>query len=686
MKVEERRPPITPQMAIRVAIFGGIALTLFAIVFFRLWFLQVLSGEQFVSEARENRTRTVRIEAPRGEIRDRNGRLIVSNRSARVVTLLPNTLPDAERDAAAEYGQALGRRQARRPEFRGPKVKFPPIASESLRRRYARLGRAVGLSAQQIHRRVVEQLVQLPYAPITVRSDASFAQVAYLKENRDRFPGVDAESVFLRRYPRETLAAQLLGTVGRITPEQSRRKRYRGVDRNAIIGQTGLEYEYDRYLRGTDGASVLRITANNDLAQGRPTGRRDPRPGRDLRLSLDVGLQEAGQDALAGIGGGRPGAFVVMNPYNGQVYAMGSYPSFDPTVFTKAISAERYQRIFGEAAGSPQVNRATQGFYPTGSTFKPLTALASLDSGALSSPDELVNDPGVYRVGNRVARNSGGAAYGNIALRRALQVSSTVFFYKLGEELFAQGGERLQRYARKLGIGRKTGIDLPEDDPGTLPGRAWRERFNRLERACQKDPEQPAGKPCYVTEIRPYNVGDNVNLAIGQGEVAASPLQMAVAYSAIVTDGRVPRPHLGLEVLSPSGELVQEIDPGPARRVRINDAHRRAVLDGLALGAQVPPGTSSGVFASWPKWRIPIRGKTGTAETNQGDQSWYVVNAQAGKGRSVVVAVTVERGGFGADRAAPIACRLLRSWYDQPRRVCEPPAAATARVATDATG
>ena len=174
-----------------------------------------------------------------------------------------------------------------------------------------------------------------------------------------------------------------------------------------------------------------------------------------------------------------------------------------------------------------------------------------------------------------------------------------------------------------------------------------------------------------------------MNLVISQGGIAASPLQMAVPSSTIVADGRVPRPHIGMEVLTGDGELVQAIDPAPARRVRLDDGARSAVLDGLALGAQVPPGTSSAVFASWPKDRLPVRGKTGTAETQLGDQSWYVGYVEAGKGKSLVVAATVERGGFGAERAAPIVCQIMRSWYDTGASACAGRATPMAGVAQD---
>jgi penicillin-binding protein 2 len=681
MSVEDRRPPINPQLAVRIAIFGGVALALFAVVFFRLWFLQVLSGEEYLVQARENRTRDIRIQAPRGEIIDRNGLRLVDNRPANVVQIEPQELPEETLADAAAWGQAVGRRQRRRPEFRGPRVKLPEIATPELRERYQRLGEVLGMRATTIHRRVIEGLAVLPYSAINIREDAPNAVLAYIKERQEEFPGVDVERVFLRDYPRERLAAQLLGYVGEISPSELKKRRNRGVKQGTIIGKAGLEYTYDRYLRGDDGAKVLRVDASGKFA-GEVRDRRDPVPGRDLRLSLDLGLQKAGEDALAAIGGGLPGAFVAMNPSNGQIHAMGSYPSFDPSVFAKPISQSRYEALTSEEQGAPLINRALNGFYPVGSTFKPITALAALDRGVIT-PGTVINDPGCIQIGTREACNAKKTPYGGVDLRRALQVSSDVYFYRQGVNLFPLEGEPLQRWARRLSLDRKTGIDLPGEQGGTIPGRKWRAEVNEAESACRKKEKVDQ---CYYPEVRPYNVGDNVNLSVGQGEIAASPLQMAMAYATIVNGGKVPKPHLGLEIQDATGRLVQEIDPGSARKVDIDPAWRQAIMDGLAAAAQREGGTSVGVFAGWPHGRLPVFGKTGTAETFVNgaayDQSWYVAYVPH-KSKPIVIAATVERGGFGADRAAPLVRRMLAKWFDLDPKLARPAADAGVRQAPD---
>ncbi|HWT95027.1 MAG TPA: penicillin-binding transpeptidase domain-containing protein [Solirubrobacteraceae bacterium] len=688
--LEDRRTPLSPQLAVRVALFGGIALAVFAVIFFRLWFLQVLSGDQYLVQARENRTRDVRIQAPRGEIVDRNNRELVTNRPSNVVQIEPQGLPDQTIDDAAEWGQAMGERERRlellqaraereaerrnRNRKKGQKrvkakkvslatVPLPTVATPDLAARYRRLGRLLEMRPETIHRRVIEQLVQLPYSAVTIRSDAPNSVVSYIKERQELFPGVDVERQFLRSYPRKNLAAQLVGYVGEINPDQLKKRRNKGVEQGTIIGQAGLEYTYDRYLRGKDGAKILRVDASGKFV-GEALQQRDPTPGRQVRLSLDLGLQEAGQKAIAEIGGGLPGGFVAMNPRNGQVYAMGSYPSFDPSVFAKPVSNATYAKLTSEENGAPLINRAIAGTYPSGSVFKPITQLAALDEGVVGI-DEPIADTGCMDIGTREACNAKKTVYGPVALRKALAVSSDIYYYKLGIELFHQDGEPLQKWAKKMGFGRSTGIDLPDENEGTIPGPTWRRKINKAEMKCRK---KQNGVPCFfVGDARDFNVGDSANLAVGQGEVAISPLQMAVSYSGLATGGRIPRPHLGLEIQDASGRLVQKVDPGPARRVKIDKAWQQAIMDGLHQATVGDGGTSAGVFAGWPQDRLPVFGKTGTAETFVNgapyDQSWYVAYVPH-KTKPIVIATTVERGGFGAEKAAPIVRRMLAHWFD----------------------
>jgi penicillin-binding protein 2 len=368
---------------------------------------------------------------------------------------------------------------------------------------------------------------------------------------------------------------------------------------------------------------------------------RAPKSGRKLRLTLDYGVQQTAQSAMAG----RHGGFVAMDIKNGEIRALGSSPSFDPNVFSKQIKQSDYSRLTSDANGAPLFNRAIQGGYPTGSTFKPITSVAALESGVIT-PDTPYTDGGSFSLpGGLVLHNAGGAAYGTLALRRALQVSSDVFFYHLGAELNGAGdGQQLQHWAYKLGIGRTSGIDLPGEQPGLLPTRDWR---NRLFKKKQTD--------------RPWSIGDNVNLGIGQGDVQANPLQMAVAYATIANGGFVVKPHLGLRVEDTVGRAVQEFRMPTRRRLKINSVYRQAILDGLQAAAESPGGTSYPVFKDFP---IKIAGKTGTAQrVGQGDQSWYVALAPYPHPR-YVVAVTIENGGFGAEAAAPAAKQIIGKLFN----------------------
>ncbi|MDP8967928.1 MAG: penicillin-binding transpeptidase domain-containing protein [Actinomycetota bacterium] len=669
----DRRVPITPQLALRVAILGGVALALFAIVFFRLWYLQVLSGDKYLAQASSNRVRELRIQAPRGKIVDRNGKVIVRNRQAVVVELDPAKLPDEEREAAAEWGKRAGARLARPKGRRGDPIPYPPIAGKALERRYRTLGAVVGKSAKQIHREVVRSLVLVPYSSIRIKTDVEDSVLAHISERPERFPGVKVEKTYLRDYPHETLAAQIVGTVGEITPKQLKSPRYRGVKQGTIIGTDGLERTYDRYLRGVDGVQRVQVDAFGRPVPNGELKREEPIGGQRLRLSLDLALQKTGQLALGNIGGGRPGAFVALDPRDGQVLGMGSHPSFDPAVLTKPFSQERYEQLLGEGGVGPLFNRAISGRYPTGSTFKAITALAGLEKG-LITPGTTIVDAGCIQVGEIERCNAKKQAYGPVDLSRALQVSSDIYFYTLGMNAFYNNGKRgdvvIQRYARKLGFGKPTGIDLPGEDSGVVPDRRWREERNKAEVECRKkrgipqsaDVYAAGAAGCGIADGRPYNLGDTVNIAIGQGDLQATPLQLAVAYAAIQNRGRVVVPHLGLEIERANGELVQRIERDPARRIKMDEEDRQAVAEGLRRAASEAGGTSADVFAGWPHAELPVFGKTGTAQTSKGDQSWYVAYVPHPK-RPIVVAVTVERGGFGAETAAPAACRMLAKFY-----------------------
>src|SRR5919202_3490320 len=343
------------------------------------------------------------------------------------------------------------------------------------------------MSPRTIHERVVRSLVLLPYASVTVKTDVPATVRNFLLERSSQFSGVDVQKVYLRKYPHKELAAQLGGTVGEVSPTELKVPRFRGVRQGTIVGKEGIERAYDRYLRGEDGAQ--RITVD---ALGRPKGQaqeRDPVPGRALRTSLDLDLQRVGEavlDKTIATGPGTAGAFVALDPRDGEVLAMGSAPSYDPSVLSRPITKRRLDQLFGQAAGSPRYNRAIGGLYPTGSAFKPITAFAALSQGVIT-PSTPINDPGCILIGaaKQPFCNAGKVANGTVTLARAIQVSSDVFFYTLGRDLNPIDGQPLQRTARRFGLGEPTGIDLPGEAAGNVPDRRWRAEVGDRERRCR---------------------------------------------------------------------------------------------------------------------------------------------------------------------------------------------------------
>lgn len=624
---KENRPTLTPQLAWRVAILGGIALVAFAVIFFRLWYLQVLSGDKYLAEAHGNQVRSIKVQAPRGEIVDRDGRVLVDNAPGRAVVVTPDKLPESE------------------------------AARQDL---YRRLGGLLHVKPRRIGRQVDEQLKALPYASAVVKANVADPSVRYLMEHKPEFPGVNVEQVYLRDYPHGDIGAHLFGYVGEVNAEELDSGRFRGAEQGDRVGKQGIEAEYDNFLRGRNGASRVQVDAMGTLK--RTLNRVPPRQGRQLRLSIDLDVQKAGQQALAG--GTGQGAFVVMNIHDGQIVALGSAPSFNPNIFSKPLTQKTYDALTNEDNGKPLFNRATQGGYPSGSTYKLVTALGALEGG-LITPEEIQYDTGSLKVGDQEFKNAGDAVHGAINLQQAMTVSSDVYFYLLGQEAFGTGdGQLLQRWAHRLGIGRDTGIDLPGEAPGRLPTDKWRNDGYRDFERCM-DKEKPAPDAILTTcggMDRPWSVGDNINLSVGQGDLAVSPLQMAVAYAAVANGGKVLKPRLGMRIEDASGRALQRLEAPVARTIKIDPAFQQAILEGLRGAAQDPGGTSTPVFEGFP---IPIAGKTGTAEKGAGraDQSWYLALAPY-PDPDYVVAVTDEAGGFGADTAAPMARSILAALFD----------------------
>jgi penicillin-binding protein 2 len=632
-------------MAVRVAIFGALAMAAFAIIFFRLWYLQVLSSEKYVQQANTNRARDLPIAAPRGRIADREGRPIATSRTTNAVQIVPSALP-------------------------------PPGAPRLAL--YRRLGALLEMDPRRIEALVIKGRTTLPYAPVTIKTDAGEGPLTVLAERQNDFPGVTQEPVSIRNYLYGPMAAQVLGYVGQVSEPELKLHAFAGVKQGTVVGQEGLEFYYDRYLRGKPGIARVEVNASgypvpSSLA---PT---PPQAGYSLKTTLDLALERAAEKALLeGIeharAGGKPadaGAFVAMNPRNGEVLAIGSYPSFDPNKFAKPLTEREYRRLeglaktsAGETAPAPLTDRAVNGTYPTGSTFKPITAMGALEAGVIS-PATALGGGQCVTVSTQQFCNAGHADYGALSLVQALKVSSDTYFFEVGE-LANSYGNVIQQEAHKLGVGEKTGIDLPSEITGLVPDRAWRAKVAAEELACERRKHVTS---CGISDGRPWSVGDNMHLAVGQGDLLTSPLQMAVAYSTLANafssggTGTVVRPHLGLEIDGSNGELVQALNFPAQRHVQLNASDVSLVMEGIHEAASQPGGTSAAVWAGWNQAQHPVYGKTGTAQHLLGeDQSWYMCYLPD-PARPIVIAVTVEQGGFGAETAAPIARLIASQWF-----------------------
>jgi penicillin-binding protein 2 len=593
--------------ALRIAIFGGVALALFVILFFRLWFLQVINGSQYLAEAKSNRTREFRVGAPRGQILDREGETLVANRPSLTLVANPVKLPE---DPAERH------------------------------RELALVAQLTHSNLRQLQKTMHEEEEASPGAPLTLRRDIGRYVLYYVEENKGKFPGIDVQTDFVRRYPNGTMAAHILGYVNEIEKPELKEKRFKGVEPGEDVGQEGVEYTYDRFLRGKPGMTRIQVNAFGEPTPDGKLVSKRPVPGNNLKLTIDKPVQEAGEAALAARG--LYGGFITMNIHTGEILGLASFPTFEPTMFTHPLTQQEVNETYLNPSG-PLNDRVISGLYPTGSIFKVITALAALENG-VTTVSETIYDPGEIVVGEEHFHNAGEAANGSVSLVSALEVSSDVYFYILGWHMWDKG--YLQQWAHKLGIGRQSGIDLPGAASGLLPTKQWRDKLAAEGEA----------------EGRPWSAGDNIQLATGQGDLQTNPLQMAIAYATLGNGGTVVTPHVGLEVQDAAGRVIKEFDPAPQRHVHIDPEYRAAILEGLHDAATGPNGTSSDNFATFP---VPVAGKTGTAERiGHNEQSWYAVLAPY-PDPEIVTVVTMEEGGFGDEAAAPAAKTILEAYFHQ---------------------
>ncbi len=622
IRTGRREMPIllVPSVALRVAVLVGLGVVLVAIILFRLWYLQVLSGAQFEAQADNNRLRAVKLVAPRGAILDRDGRVLVENRPGESVGIRPMDVPPGQLDEVVRRLAGV--------------LKVPE------KRIREKLRKSTGLSLKQLDGRERSG----GYDLVVVDEDVKRRALSRILERNALFPGVEVRDDFLRAYPMGELAAHLLGHLGEIDREQLKEQRFKGYVAGDVIGQGGVESTYDRWLRGRDGLTKIEVDAKGRPKPSEPVaGGRLAVPGDTLVLTIDAEVQKKAEQALRyGIELAHRdqqwradgAAAVVMDARNGQLLALASYPTFSPGIWADGLSDKEWKKLSDPRANQPLVSKAFQGVYAAGSTFKAIDAVAALEEGVI------VRSTRYYCNGRYPPSGDIGGSHwscwtsqghGSPDLIAALAQSCDVYFYNVGYTFYNRPGTELADWAKRLGLGKPTGLDIPGEVAGRVPTPKWRQQY-------------------FEDEIdKLWKPGNSILLAIGQGDLEVTPLQMAVAYAAIANGGTVVQPHLGLKVVSPEGKLVRKIDAKP-RKLSMSDETLDAVRDGLRAAATV--GTSAAVFASYP---VPVAGKTGTAEVyGKGDYAWYASYAPADDPKYVVV-VLVEQGGHGGTAAAPAA-------------------------------
>ncbi len=631
---EESRPNL------RLRIIAVVVVVLFGVLVLRLWTLQVVEGKSYAAAVTRNQVRVVSVPAPRGEIVDRNGTVLVSNDSQQEILL--------SRAEAAQNPGIIGQVAA-----------------------------LVGETPKQVQASV-NNVQYSPYEPVPVAQGVSTSTVQYLQTHQSDYPGVSVQTVAQRTYPQGgTTGTQILGYVGAIPSSYLAAHPNQGYTQGSQVGLAGVEYQYEPYLRGVDGRQALSVDASGTVVGTLNTTA--PQIGDTVVLNIDSGLQEAVEQDLQqqilsdrqtfdGVDGRYPsapnGAVIVMDPQNGQVLALASYPSYDLNEWVGGISQANYNAL---QASTAENNYAIQGLYTPGSTFKIVTATAALQDGIWNT-GQYYDDTGTFKIAGCpspgviadtgcILHDDPGDSGGSYNISGALTVSSDSFFYNLGE-LFYQdrgtyGDTPIQNEATDYGEGTITGIDLPGEAQGRVDSQATRLKLH-------------AAAPQAFPNTSWYT-GDNIEMAFGQGATVLTPIEQAVTYSTFANwnastgQGTRYAPEVASQVVDPeTGKMVATIAPKATGHVAISPTNYQAMLQGFEGVVSNRTGTAYNAFLGFPtNWNLA--GKTGTASNQAGQEpnSWFVAFGPNPNPQYLVLAV-IDQGGYGADAAAP----LVRNVFD----------------------
>jgi len=559
----------------------------FSILVIILWYLQMIKGEEFKERAVENCIRSLVEDAPRGRIYDRQEELLVTNRPAVVVSIIPAEVDDLEK------------------------------LSE-------RLSRIIDISPEEISQ-IVKNYRENPFKPVKILDDCKTNKIVEIEERKDELKGVVLEVKPRRDYLFHDFAAHSLGYVGEIDKEELQQfgnPKFQGGD---IIGKAGLEKYYDDILRGEKGGKEVEVDAlGQEIAV---LLYQKPVPGEDLVLTIDRDLQLYGENLLFG----KKGSIIVSDPKTGEILAMINRPSFSPNIFANGISSSDWQRLSSDA-DYPLTNRSVQGVYSPGSIFKVVTAVAALEEG-VTNRNRKIYCSGSFELAGQVFACWKETGHGSLSMVDAIAHSCNVYFYTLGKDL---GIERFNKYMQKLGVGEKTGIDLPAEAMGIIPSAQWKERE--------------------VKEI--WFPGDSINLSIGQGYLLLTPLQVQNVITAIAADGEIYKLHLVKKIISADGNTVKEIKPEIYRKLNISPDTFKIVKEGLRQTILKGTGWRANIK------ELAVAGKTGTAENPQGETHAWFIGFAPYENPEVCITVFLENGGEGGEAAAPIARAMLEKYFD----------------------
>jgi len=633
----------------KMQVFLFLVLAFFTVLAVRLAYMQLVQNDKFTTLAKENRMRLITIPAPRGEIFDRWGVKLVGNQPVYTVSIVN-----------------LGRQ-----ENEGVIVRLADI---------------LGISREEI-RQKIEQRKRL-YEPVKIATRVSPEVVAKIEEQRLELPGVEIDIEPVRDYPMGQLLAHVLGYVRQINEEQLAANKDKGYKPGDNFGQSGLEYQYEQYLRGQDGGRQVEV---DSLARPvRDLGIKPPVPGNNLVLTIDHRVQKAAEEALArssrealkqGYKEARAGAAVALDVRSGAVLAMASYPAFDPAKLSGVLTQKDFEEIFN-SPWKPMLNRALMAYAP-GSTFKMIVALAGLESGKIT-PRDVIDDPGYFFLG-RVFHDWKPGGHGKVDLVRAIKVSCDVYFYQLGMRV---GIDEIARIARQFGLGEKTGIDLPGEDSGVIPGPQTKlalrlpylsdserkkvaeieQRYSELLSKAASDEQRRILVRNRADELRSiewdldWHDYDTIISSIGQGDNRYTPLELASYVAAVANGGIRYRPYIVQRVIDPAGRVIKENTPVELGRVNVSPANLEVIRKAMYEVTQPPDGTAYGFFVNFPK----VAAKTGTAEVEGRDTHALFVAFAPYENPEIAVAVVVEHAGHGGTAAGPVAEDMLAAYFGLP--------------------